>query len=262
MRTTLTILSALILLIQASPGAALGPLDVQAELGVFSKYVWRGMIETDEAVLQPVIAADLLGFGAEIWGNLDLTDAKAAGEVPGGAKGKFSELTYTLSYGVSLPMLRLEAGVSNYTYPNTPFPTTTELYAAAEAQVLLNPALAVYYDVDEIDGSYVTAGVSHGLPLSPLADLRLAAVLGYGSGDYVAGYFGAAESAEKAAGEIGAGLTDVLLTVALPYRPLPMVTITPSLAYASLMGDAQDAVKAAGADKDAVVAGITASLSF
>ena len=161
MKTSLTILSALVLLTYADPCAALGPLDVEAEIGLYSKYVWRGMIEADEAVLQPVLSADLLGFGAEIWTNLDF-----------------------------------------------------------------------------------------------------AVALGYGTPDYVTGYFPFSATPDKAVSAVDAGPTDFLATVSLPYRPLDIVTISPSLSYATLLGDAQDVVEAAGGDKDAVIVGITAGLGF
>lgn len=261
--TILTILSALVLLTYAHPSAAVGPLDVEAEVGLYSKYVWRGMIETDEAVLQPVLSADLLGFGAEIWTNLDLTDVNKDHDHPDGYRGKCNEISYTLSYGISLPVVQLGAGVVHYTYPNTPEPATTEVFAVAGADVLLAPTLAVYYDLDEIDGGYVSFGLSHGLPMSPVASLELAASLGYGTGDYVAGYFPfTADAADKADTNAGAGPMDFLATVSLPYRPLDIVTISPSLSYTTLLGDAQDVVEAAGGDKDAVVAGISAGLSF
>jgi uncharacterized protein (TIGR02001 family) len=262
MKATLTILSALVLLTYADPSAALGPLDVEAEIGLYSKYVWRGMIETDEAVLQPVLSADLLGFGAEIWTNLDFTDVNKDLENPDGYQGKFNEVSYTLSYGISLPVLQLGAGVVHYTYPNTQDNATTELFASAGANVLFSPTLTVNYDIDEIDGGYFSFGLSHGVPMSPVADLDFAVALGYGTQDYVAGYFPFSATPDKALGPVDAGPTDFLATVSLPYRPLDIVTIRPSLSYMALLGDAQDVVEAAGGDKDAVIVGITAGPSF
>lgn len=262
MRTSLTILSALVLLTYADPCAAIGPIDARAELGLFSKYVWRGMTLTDDAVLQPSVAADLLGFTAGIWANMDFTDANASLDNPDGYQGKFNEVSYTLSCGLSLPVLQVEAGVVHYTYPNTPDPATTEVFASAGADVLLSPSLTVYYDLDEVDGGYLAFALGHGVPLSPAASLEFAATLGYGTGDYVAGYFPFSATPDKAQTGADAGPTDFQATASLPYRPLDIVTISPSLTYTTLLGDAQDDVEEAGGDKDAVIVGITAGLSF
>ena len=71
-RVAITLLAALLL---AGPVAqAAGPVDLEAELGLFNKYVWRGMTVTPDPVLQPRAAANIMGFGLEFWGNVDTSD--------------------------------------------------------------------------------------------------------------------------------------------------------------------------------------------
>ena len=262
MKALLIILSALMLLTFADPAAALGPVDASAGLGLFSKYVWRGQALTDDPVLQPEVSADIMGFGFDIWGNMDLTDYHTTAEDPDGLAGQMNEIDYTLRYGASFPFLQLGAGLIHYTYPNLDIDSTTELYVAAAANILFSPSVSIYYDIDEIDGGYVQIGASHSLPLSPMTNLDLAAALGYGSEDYVNGYFSGYLPQEKALTSLGSGPTDLALTASIPWHPLPVVDITPSVTYTTLLGDAKDAVDGAGADKDAFFFGVTAGISF
>jgi hypothetical protein len=88
----------------AAPVRALGPLDVTAELPVYSKYIWRGMNNTNDWVLQPSLWIGFLGFTASVWGNTNLTDVN-------GNHGQMNEWDYTLAYGLGLPFFEFDAGV-------------------------------------------------------------------------------------------------------------------------------------------------------
>ncbi|MGD9546774.1 MAG: TorF family putative porin [Candidatus Krumholzibacteriia bacterium] len=265
MKPILVILTACLIILATAPVLALGPLDASAELGLFSKYVWRGMVVTDDPVLQPAAGVSVAGFGASFWGNIDLTDVNGSAEDPDEFKGKFNEIDYTLTYGLSLPMVSLNAGFIHYTFPNTGFDSTTEIFASASANVLLSPSLAVYYDFDEVDAAYIAIGASHGVPMSPVANLDLAMNLGYGTKDYQNAYFGMVPvdgDDDGFLGVSGAGLTDLTLSVRLPYHPVPMLTITPAVFFSTLMGDAGDLVDAGGGDKDALYFGVTCGVGF
>ena len=266
MKPILVILTAcLMILAVAVPVLALGPLDASAELGLFSKYVWRGMVVTDDPVLQPAAGASVAGFGASFWGNIDLTDVNGSVEDSDGFKGEFNEIDYTMTYGLSLPMVSLNAGLIRYTFPNTGLDSTTEIFASASANVLFSPSLAVYYDFDEIDAAYIAIGASHGVPMSPVANLNLAVNLGYGTEDYQNAYFGMVPDEgddDGFLGVSGAGLTDLTLSARLPYNPVPMLTVTPAVVYSTLMGAPGDLVDAGGGDKNALYFGVTAGVSF
>ena len=254
MKAALTIFSALMILTYASTSAAFGPLDAEAGLGIFSKYVWRGMLATDGAVVQPEASASLLGFELGFWANMDLDDAN-------GLNGEFNEIDYIMAYELALPLLELEAGLIHYAFPHSEVSGTTEVYAAAAAKVLLNPSLTLFYDLDEVDAAYLSAGVSHGVPLSPMADLKFSATLGYGTKDYVHYYFGAGAAA-KAAPSFGSGPTDLLLGLEVPYHPVPLFTVSGGVFYSTLLGDASDAVDSAGGDKDTLYFGVSAQVAF
>jgi hypothetical protein len=235
-------------LLGPSAAAAMGPVDLSAEVGLYNRYLWRGLTLMDNLVLQPELSAGLGGFGLALWGNFDADDAD-------GTSG-FNEYDATLSYGLSLPTASFNLGVIYYAYPEASTLNTTEAFASASAGVLLSPTLTVYRDLDLFRGWYWEAGVSHGLPLSPVANLELSARVGLGSERYLAGYF-----PPLAEGAAAGSLTDASITLALPWNPVPLATITPSLSWSTLLGDAGTNIEDAGGDND-MAWGLTAAVSF
>lgn len=250
-------LTGLLAIGSTAPAFAFGPVDIEAELPYYSKYVWRGMNTVDDSVLQPSIELGLLGFELAIWGNMDLTDIN-------GNSGKFSEWDYTLGYEFALPRIELGAGFIHYTFPESDFPSTTEFYLSGELGVLLSPSLAVYFDIDEIKGAYWEASVNHDFALGETSKLNLEGGLGLGSKSYIEGYFGAMTAVPN--NDLGASAADYYLRASVPFHPVPLFSIVPSVTYASLLGDAKKALD--GNDllyygkKDNFYWGISAAFSF
>lgn len=243
-RISLLIVTAL--LVAAGAAQAAGPLDLDAGFGVHSKYVWRGMVATDDAVLQPEAAARVLGMGFGFWGNVDMTDANDM-------EWQLTEVDWMFSYLLDLPLVSLEAGLIYYDIRGNLGADTSELWARGEANVLLSPALALYFDLDEYNGTHARASVAHGNKLGEFLEWELGAELGWGSEGYVNGYFGSVGAGA------GAGFTDALVSLALPWHPLPMITVTPHVSYATLLSDAKDSGAYPG---DATFFGVTAGFSF
>lgn len=192
----------------------------------FSKYVWRGQNVTDDWVFQPGASIGYKGFTASIWANVDLT-----GELVD--RWEFSEIDYALDYSGTIPgqeRLGYSLGVIHYRFPNTGWDPTTEIYGGLSLDVLLSPALTVYYDVDQVEGAYVELSV--GYTVEKLmewgedrhVDLELGAGLGYGTRRYNEGYFDVG----------GSGFNDLTLSAGLPIC-LGRWTITPIIAYSTLI---------------------------
>ncbi len=241
----LTSLTLIMMVSAAMPALALGPLDANADLAFMSKYVWRGMVVNPEAVLQPGVSASFLGFGVGFWGNIDMTDIY-------NNSGEFTETDWIANYGFSFPLISIDFGLIYYDFPNTDSNATTEFYVTGSAGVLLSPTLSIYYDFDEVDGTYINAGISHGIALGPELDLDLGASLGLGDSGYNKSYFGIDDG----------GMTDFLFTASVPFEAIPFFTITPSVNYSTQMGDAKDKTDSLDGDSDAFFYGITASFSF
>ncbi|MBM4130994.1 hypothetical protein FJ250_08190 [bacterium] len=253
MKSMITLVTGLALLVP-TVAAAVGPVDLSAEVGWFGRYLWRGMTLQDTPVVQPELSASLGGFGLSVWGNVDADGAD-------GASG-FNEYDFTVSYGVGLPVASLDIGLVYYTLPDASEQNTAEAYASASAGVLLSPSLTVYRDVDQIDGWYWEAGLSHGLPLSPGANVEMTARLGAGSDRYLEGYFPTAVSKALETGDAASSLTDAAFTVAVPWQATPLATITPSVTWSTLLEDASASVEDEGGDSDTLVWGLSAAISF
>jgi hypothetical protein len=233
------------LLLAAAVCQAAGPLDIDAGVGVHSKYVWRGIVVTPDAVVQPEASLGLLGMRFGVWGNVDTSDAN-------GTEWELNEVDWTFGYTMDLPLFSCGAGLIHYDLRGGLGADTSELYVNGRANVLLSPGLDIFFDLDEFKGTHVRASAAHGGELGEFLEWDVAAELGWGSEGYVNGYF-------PSAGTSAAGFTDALLSLGLPWHPAPLVTVTPHVSYAVLLGDARDA---GTAPQDATFLGITAMFSF
>lgn len=221
-----------------APALALGPLDVDAELPLYSKYVWRGMTNTDDYVLQPSLLVGIFGFQLGVWTNMDLTDINED-------VGEFKEIDYTLGYNLGLAIIELGAGFIHYQYPEIPRDDTTEFYISGKVNVLLSPSLVIYQDLDQYKGGYWAASVGHGFGMGESAKIDVTAGLGLGSKNYIEGYFpvdpGLSWDPEFST---GTSATDYYIDAKLPFHPIPFLTIAPSVTWTALLGDAKDSVAA------------------
>ena len=209
---------------------SLSSVSVEVGLDAYSHYVWRGMLLTDDPVLQPSLTLGLAGFSFNVWGSIDTTDVnELTGGDMTGPTYNMQELDYTLSYGFS-PMegVDLEVGGILYTFPGTAFAETTEIYAALGVSVpYLDPSLTVYYDVDEAEGVYAGLSAGHAWQLMEPLSLSVGGSVGWGSSDYHAFYFGVDDS----------DLSDFNLSVGLEYVVSENVSVSATLAYSDFLGD-------------------------
>lgn len=171
-------------------------IDLSASLDFCSDYVWRGLVINDEAVLQPSLAAThtvthIGTFSFTLWGNYDMTDYY-------GTQNKFSEIDLIASYALPSGPLGLEVGIIHYTFPNTEFRATTEVYISAGCELKSLPlsfSFGVYYDFDEIDGLYIAGKIMSPITLNPKLTLEMALSTGYADSGYNLGYFNVSSSA-------------------------------------------------------------------
>jgi hypothetical protein len=181
-----------VLAVPALKLAAADRVAISAESGVFSQYVWRGLLPTNGPVLQNSATALWRGTHVNIWTNQDLNSAN-------GVRGKFNEVDFDAGYDHGLKKAGLSAGVIRYTVPNTPAAATTELYAGATLAAPLRPAVKAFFDVDGIRGAYyLTFDVSDAVPMpkpAPSGDwsVELAVGAGWGSSGSSLANFGVRE---------------------------------------------------------------------
>jgi hypothetical protein len=117
------------------------------ELEIASRYVWRGLELSDGAVAEPLVWASAYGFTLSGWGNMPLEGTNS---------GRFDEADATLQYSAEWGKLKIEPGVSTYSYMNQEdVPDTVELslaltYPVGPVELFLEHNV----DVSEYSGAY------------------------------------------------------------------------------------------------------------
>jgi hypothetical protein len=224
------------------------PPTALAEATLANGYVWRGQVLNNEAVLQPSFTLGKGPFTINTWGNMNLTDSVTE-DAP-----DFSELDLTFGYSKMLGAVALGAGLIEYSFPNTTFANTREVYATISLPTLLIvPTLSLYYDFDEADGVYGNLALTYSHSIAEKATLALFASLGAATSEYNAFYFGVDQNA----------LNDMNVGASLSIPVTKSLTITPAVQYTALPdGDIEDGAAGLYAEKDFVLGSLKASYVF
>lgn len=224
----------------AVPAAA---QTVGADLGLFSSYVWRGLSLTNKPVAQPDLYVTFPAGNASItlggWASIDLGKYDDLDDdiSESGASSGFNFAEFDPWAEISFPVgtkTTLTAGATAYIYPNdadaatndfgllTSDANTVEIYAKAAFDVPLSPKLAVWYDVDKINGAYFEGSVSHTLPASEKVSVVLGALAGLSAGQ------GIPDSGDDSSNFDDDGFTHLDLSAGVPIAAGP-VSLTPAL---------------------------------
>lgn len=221
---------------------------------VYSKYVWRGHNLVDDWVWQPSVSIAKGPWSAGIWGNLDMTDEN-------GQSGEFTEYDFLGSYSWSVTeKLTWSFGYIYYRFPSAG--STQEVYSSLAADMVLNPSVTVYYDFDDINGTYVSAAVSHSI--EKIADLTesipvgltVSCAVGWGDSNYNEGYWSDADGEPVSSG----AFNDFSVKLAFPIS-LGAWTLTPSLNYVTIL-DSEIRRGLPSDDRDLLFTGISLGTTF
>lgn len=209
----------------ASPALAID-VEGSASLGVFDKYLWRGIDLSDStAVAQGAAEISTSGFTLGVWGNAQLEDD---GAYQGGA---INEVDITLDYTHDVTDL-LSVSVGNITYVLEDLSDTNEAYLGVTANTLLSPTLTAYWDWDQAEetGLFYTAAVSHSIEPCDWAAINLGALVSYNDqSDYSIYYYDATADADKSYSD----WHNYELSASVDIKVTDGLTITPSLLYSS-----------------------------
>ena len=172
--------------------SALAQATVGADLSLFSGYVWRGISVTNRPVGQPNAYVAFPAGNTNVtvggWANVDLgqyDDSDDFSQSGGVSSFNLAEFDPWAEVSVPAGKATLAGGVVGYVFPNDVGATedlnTWEVYGKVGLAVALSPKLAVYYDVDKVDGAYLEGSVGHAVPLGSVA-LALGALAGFSAG--------------------------------------------------------------------------------
>ena len=230
-----------------------------ADVGVLSKYVWRGYeLSHDSAVIQPSMSVGYKGFGMNLWANLDT----AFDDMDPTTKNEsdLTETDLTLSYDGSLGPVTLGAGVIYYSLTGV---DTQEIYVRFGLDIPLSPSITAYRDIAEFNGWYFNLGVSYSFALPKNISFGLSGSIGY--------YYSTDDAFVTINDQLVAttdrynALHDGLLSANLTIPFGKFVTVTPSISYSfPLSDDADNLLKAASfsGHSDFVYGGITLSFAI
>src|SRR6056297_1722896 len=132
--------------------------EVSAGADFVSGYVWRGMTFNDGLVIQPWLDVSANGFAVNVWGNYDVHDYHDTLD-----DSEFSEIDWTLSYDFTLEPVNLSVGHIEYLFPGSDTPGTGEVFLSAGISPVkgLSAGIDIYYDYDEVEDYYLSAGPSY-----------------------------------------------------------------------------------------------------
>ena len=172
------------------------PISFSVDHTIASDYVFRGAnlseypgegreklnhqlgfgIELDTAKL----GANIGTFGFSFWGEW-YADQVSALNTPTGSGNSLQEVDYAINWSYELAELftTVELGWIAYTFPQTGGDAhyTNEWYVSLSfddsdifgtEESVLNPYVAYYLDVDDVDGGWLEFGISHGFALADL----------------------------------------------------------------------------------------------
>lgn len=193
-------------------------MSVDFETIQASKYVWRGLVCNNEPVVQPSLTASWQsGVSLNLWGSFDQTDF-------GDAKGKLSELDYTLSYDWESRGNDWTLGYVAYTYPNDPCPGTGEMLLDCNFGGSWGTNLSLARDVKEADGLYLNLGMARSIYLAGRS-VDVSGGLGF-TDKRMSSYYYDVPSA---------GLSDASICLEVPIESHGGWTFTPSMTYTQIL---------------------------
>lgn len=141
------------------------PFSADANIGVYSHYMWRGQRLSNKGVVQPDLTFSYYGFAVNYWSNYDSDTNKVI------------ETDYTVSYSHGFDKLGLEIGQIYYELDGAE--DTQEFYLSAGYDILLQPNFTWYYDFREGRGSYLELNLGHSFSLPYDIGLDLGATASY-----------------------------------------------------------------------------------
>lgn len=224
--------------------AAAGDVTFDGSLSLYSSYIWRGYkLSNDALQVQPSVTARVDGFSLNVWADYDFDTEE------------WLEVDYTTSYAHDFDAFGLEVGYTHYDVREGL--DSDEVYVSAGLDTFLSPSLTAFYDVNEGEGAFVVADISHPVELTERASLEFGASVSLVlDNSYVA---------TDANGNEFTGLFNGHLSAAGSIAVTDRLTIEPMVGYTfALSDDASDAIKAGSTEpEDSFLYGaVTVSMSF
>ncbi len=230
-----------------------------ADVGILSKYVWRGEeFSKDGMVVQPSVTIAHKGVSLNLWGNLD-TDVYN-GTYAGDAK--WTETDFTIGYDKSFGPISLGVGYIYYALDSCD--DSQEFYASIGIDTIAAPTFTVYREVTGgLSGVYANLAVSHSFDLPKGVTLDLGASTGYyhSNNDFYVEYQDDLTATTEPLRALKDGVVSVGLTIPIDQN----ISVNPMIAYSFALSNEADnfiTANSKSGKSDFFSGGITVSMSF
>ncbi len=238
-----------------------------ADVGIFSKYVWRGYeLSDDSIVIQPSATVGYRGFSMNLWGNLDLDFDDMDPTI--NDKTEWTETDLTLSYDTSFGPVGIGGGYIYYGLVGVgddgrEINDSQEFYFSISYDILLAPTLTIYREIAHLPGWYLNFGISHSFELPEGITLDLSGSLGYYSSDD--DDFVEVDDNLNATTNKYSNFHDGVLSAGLTIPFAQYFSVAPMIAYSfALTDNAENLLRSASFsdDSDFFYGGLTVAISF
>jgi hypothetical protein len=216
-------------------------VTASANIGAFSKYIWRGYDLSDNIIVQPSLTLGYKDFSLNGWANVDTSPEK--GEA-------WNETDTTISYETGVGPVTVGGGYIYYNLRDAD--DTKEVYLSVGYDTFLSPKLSVYKDIDASPGYYFNLGLSHSTKINEDISLDLSGGLGY----YISHNDAIIDAATKKRYK---GFQDGLITAGLTVPVSKSISISPSISYSFALSNK---AKALLGDSGNAFGGVTLNYSF
>lgn len=183
----------------ALPASAQNPLpvDIEAQLSIAPKYVWRGINIVNDWVAQPEVTLSYGSFSFNVWGNFETSNWNLPNYIRA-PRGRLTEVDMTLEYSRQSGPLEWGLGIVDYQFPGTGALRYQEWFASAGLPDQWgSPTLTLYTGKSSTTGTYATLGISRSLntTLPSVGEVDLDAELSYGDAKSNDFYYGSRKAA-------------------------------------------------------------------
>ena len=209
-------------------------VGITATTDFYNKYVWRGFLLDDDAVVEPSVTISAAGFEGGFWGNWDVEDDDDL---------KSNEVDGWIGYAFDLGFLDESLKILGFKFGHTWYDFqdgdtglaqgahSREFYVGATVDTFLSPYITWYHDYEAEssgggNGDFLAVGIGHSFTLNEEhgVSLDVGYEFGYNSEAYI---------------EDKGGYN--LLTAGLAVPLTDNLTITPKMGYSMPYGDVADA---------------------
>jgi hypothetical protein len=244
------------------------PVLVDLEADYLTQKNFRGMVQNETGVAQGSMAVDLplvdqgdLVLASEA--SMDLSNDPGDAWFPEGHGGEVTEADLSARYSNEWAGFDWTLGIVNYNLMNgAEFAQatalgargpTTELFVAVSRAWFIEPALAVHYDIDEVEDVYVRGSLGKVFPIGEKWALGAEVGLGWSGEDMSLWNYGLAES----------GFADLGASVELAWSLSETTSLRALVAGSTIVDSSlQDWFDLIGIETDNVWAGLGATWSF